>query len=1289
MSRRPIILNPFEDDDDNQSESNRNGRAGRQRRGRRDDEPKRRRLWPYLLLLLLLLIAFLPNLLGMTGLHQKAINYFADDFNGTITIEKASLGWLQPIQLTNISAVDVEGNDLFKAASITSAKPLWELAKASDLGEINVVAPVAYIHLRPDGSNLEDAIANYMAPTENDPNQMAEGEPSENSLPKVAINVTDGRALITSSTDTQSWNIDGLNAVARTQTGSAPLVIEADYQVTPIRVDAGGQIQLQNPGKMAINAQVDPGENNLVFAAIEVALAAADAPVSIAGPILQRFLGPMQAEGLLSGSLQSQINLNSQAMRVDLTNLSVNSFGLSAPSLIGSDNVFVQSVTANGTMELSPDIIASKELKLDSDFGNVTSNGRFDVKQLTNLAAGGALLDTPFRMDGEIDLAKLLRMLPSTLQLHQDLTVDSGTVTFQAGSNVEEGIPKLIMNLDMANLKARRGNQNIIWQPLRIITTVSQSPAGLIIDDASLESDFLVVKGSANYETGTVRAKGDLAQLMESVGQFADLAGMQLAGELDGTFGWQTNPANAAMAKPILISGKFEVTNPVVKYPNMPVWQQPKVTIGVTGAGLAGSDPQTSQSTLQLDQGGIQVDIGSEQAIATLNQPLQNAFSDVWNLDCQLKGDLNGWVRHIQNFVDIGDVQAAGPVNLTCQAAYQGNLIQLSNIEYEVQQLGFNGYGLQIRDPKAYGTGVVTYDLSTGGVSIPDLILNSSSISARGQEVSIAFAPDMQIAGPIAFRADLNRVADWLQLSPNPDSVRWYGSVEGNVQLATNENGIGGTFASTITDLVAGQHVVVDGVGSSNGNPVTAASSKTAWSELLREPKVELASGMTLASDFNAIGFENLTVASSALNVKATGTVSQLADAMVTNIQGTWNPDWQKVNSILGAYTGDLVLLAGSGEQPFTVRGPLFETSINSNQNAQPTSWLPASLQATTSVRWDQGKVLDVPIGASQIDIDFQNSFGRLQTAGIPFSGGVVRFAPGIDMRGSEPVVLMDQTRVIDNLTLTETTARQWLKFIAPLAADATSAQGNVTVDVRSLKMPVFNPTTMDAQGAIRLNNVVIGAGPLADQLLGTINQLRTIIKPNAGPARDRSTWLQMAEQTIPIMVRDEKVFHEGVTFTHKDTTVRTKGSVGFDQSLNMIAEIPIADDWIADQPYLAGLKGQSLSIPIRGTVTKPQLDKRAIQQFSTQLAKQAAGSAINKVIGDKLAPKLGDVQNQINNKLNDELNSFQQKLGGRLGDALLGGGNQPPADGSTPATNNGQPSGTDLLKGIGNLFGK
>ena len=277
--------------------------------------------------------------------------------------------------------------------------------------------------------------------------------------------------------------------------------------------------------------------------------------------------------------------------------------------------------------------------------------------------------------------------------------------------------------------------------------------------------------------------------------------------------------------------------------------------------------------------------------------------------------------------------------------------------------------------------------------------------------------------------------------------------------------------------------------------------------------------------------------------------------------------------------------------QPFSVRGPLFNATNAANQ---PSPWISPALQATTSIRWDRGSVLNVPVGASQFDIDVQNSFAMIKTAGIPFSGGVVKLAPSIDMRGENPVLMIDQDRIIDNLTLSPETARQWLKFVAPLAADATSAQGRVTIDAQTVRVPVFDPASVAARGEIHLADVVIGAGPLADQLIGTITQVRAILKPGAAAdERDLRTWLQMSEQTIPVAIENQRVFHENVSFTHKDTTVKTRGSVGFDQSLDLLAEIPIADDWIAGKSYLAGLKGQSISIPIGGTVSKPQLDKR------------------------------------------------------------------------------------------------
>ena len=1273
MSQREHIINPFQDREESQN--------------RRQSKTRKRRRWPIFLLVLALLIAFLPNLIGLAGLHQMAVDYALSDFQGKVVIERASFGWLQPLTFTNVSAVDEQGNELLQVERVSTSKSLLSFLNSKDLGVLNIENPTLYLHLRPDGSNLEDAVSKYLTPQMANPKPTPEPRNPIPTVPKITIRVNEGRALVTTSLDTQSWQIVGLNAVAMTGTETAPLTLEAECQITPTRVDPLGQLVLQNPGKLAISSQVDAGTANLSFGAIDLAISTADLPLSLAAPVLQRFVGPSQSAGQFSGGVRSRIDLRTQAINLELEDVNLTDLAFAAPQVLGTDRVVVQNLNAHGSLELSPSNITSSNFQVRSDFGKVNANGRFDISRIDQLANGNALLETPFQMDGQINLAGLFRMLPATLQLHQDLQIESGIVKFQAGTKTEKGIPRLIVNLDAANLKARRGAQDIVWQkPLRLVGTISRSQQGLVIDDVLCESEFLSVAGHANYQTGAFRARGDLAQLMDRIGQFVELQGTQMAGEIDGSFGWQTAESapvgNGSL--PIQIGGKFTVTNPAIQFANMPAWKQSRLLVSLSAAGRSRLDQQMGTSVIQLDQGGIQVDVGTERAVATLAAPLQNAASDPWNLNCHLTGDLNGWVRHLQSFVDLGDVRAAGQLDLTCGTSLRENQLHFSNLRYDVQQLNFEGYELKIRDPKVTGVAAAaSYDMISGAFEIPNTTLTAESFAARGQNLRILVTDQILVDGMVAYRADVNRVADWLELSPTEESVFWFGNAEGSVEFSSAQQRLDAKVDMTIRDLVAAQRVKDPARQSNNTLPV---SSKMRWQQVFREPETNIASVLSMASDFNAIQFNSLFVNSTALNMKASGSISELATRTLTDLKGTWNPDWNKINALLAAYTANVVQLAGSGEQPFSIRGPLFATT---NGGVASSAWVPPELEASTIIRWDGGAIANVPLGASQFDINVRNGIGQLKTEGVAFSGGVLRMAPNLDLRTENPVLLMERTRVVDNVALSPETARQWLKYVAPLVAGTTSAQGTITLDTEVVRVPLLDPTRTEAQGSVQLTDVVIGAGPLAKQLLGAVEQLRAIIKPQSvGDTDSLTTWLQMAEQTVPFVVKDQRIFHQNVNLRHKELTIRTHGSVGFDQSLEMVAEIPIPDEWIAGKSLLAGLKGRKISIPISGTMSRPVLDLKAIRQLSTQMLKDAAGGVVNQAIGEKVTPKINDFQNQMNSKLTNELDRFQNKINKKIGGSLLpNGSNQPPAKG-TSQQNIGNQLEDELRKGIGSLFG-
>jgi len=177
-------------------------RPRRRRRGRR---------WPWILLVLLILLLALPNLITLLGLERYAIDTALSDFKGKLTVGRSSVGWFQPITLKNVSAFDEAGKPLFSAAEVRTSKRLFSFINTDDFGHIELKQPVVNLHLRPDGSNLEDAIANYIPAETTNTATNSNQNNAATPLPKVSISIIDGAATVTSSTTPEAWSVDQLN----------------------------------------------------------------------------------------------------------------------------------------------------------------------------------------------------------------------------------------------------------------------------------------------------------------------------------------------------------------------------------------------------------------------------------------------------------------------------------------------------------------------------------------------------------------------------------------------------------------------------------------------------------------------------------------------------------------------------------------------------------------------------------------------------------------------------------------------------------------------------------------------------------------------------------------------------------------------------------------------------------------------------------------------------------------------------------------------------------------------
>ena len=1282
--------------------------------------PRRRRRWPYLLLLLLILILILPNVVTMMGLEQRAVNMFTGDLNGQLKIGRASAGWFQPLTLKNVSLLDENQQPVVSVAEVKSSKRLWSFASGAlgnlgnaDFGHFELIQPVVNLQLRKNGSNLEDVLQNYLNAPQEQSTQVSTSTSSVD-LPRASVSIVDGTASITSVASQGAWSVDQLNARAEVKSPDAAVASNLQCRVTPFSSDAGGTPIPQGSGNINLVATLDPGQTQLLMKSVDVAVQSQTLPLSILGPLAERVVGPTAVAGNLDCQLKAAYDLQTSHVQATVESMNLTELQLASTEILGNDVFRLATASATGKIDLSPSTLWADQFQFNSDVGRVQANGQFEIADVNRLAAGGQLPESNFQMQGNLDLARLMQMLPATFHTHQDLQLQSGVANFQIGSQQRQ----LLMNVDMADLKARRGGQEIIWQePINLSTVLASDQTGLALKNVQCKTDFLTILGNANMFEGVFDFKGDLDLLTKRVGQFVDLQQMAFGGSLDGKFGWQLRGNNAAGVihnRPIDMIGSFVVVNPRVAMPGLPDWKQNRATVQLEAVLNALSSGQ-----VRVDSGVANADLGSERVLVQLIEPIPDVAAHTdWKFSARALGDAGGYLRHVQNFVDLGEIAAGGNLDLNTGVALSGNKLVLSGLNFTLQQPQFQGYGLVIREPQINGAANLQYDLNSGVIDIVDTSFSSSAVSASGQNLQIIVNDNIQVNGDVALRANVNRIADWLQLSPTDDSVFLFGDAQGTVRLASDASGIGGVLNMKINDLTAATKT-----SGQTGAGFQTVGHQSGMTPVWTEKQVGVTGAVRLANDFDALALEQMQLSSNTISANASGTIGELSGRLLTDLNGVWNPNWELVNSLLDVYTGRTVRLSGTGEQPFVVRGPIFETPTG----GAPAPFISPSLQASTRVGWASGQVLDLPIGQSTTEIIVDQGVVSTAVSPTAFSGGQVQISPQIDLRSSEPVLYLGQQRILDSVQMTPETCASALKYINPLAAGATAAEGTFTIDSEGIQMPLYDPLKLRARATVTLQNVVVSAGPMAEQLIASAKQIQAIVRPDkVNSERDYNTWLRMSEQTIPVSVENGRVYHEGIKFSHDDIRIETSGSVGLDQTINMVARIPIPDDWLKSSQYLDGLKGQALSIPITGTVSRPVLDQQAIRNFSGQLARAAAGSAFNKVLADKVSPKLGEYQNQLNEKLGGEISkvqnrlqsklqenlgnklqenlgnklqenlggALQQQIQGRLG-GFLGGGSQTPAGQGVPATpaasgSAAQPSlENELIKGIGNLLGR
>ncbi len=509
------------------------------------------------------------------------------------------------------------------------------------------------------------------------------------------------------------------------------------------------------------------------------------------------------------------------------------------------------------------------------------------------------------------------------------------------------------------------------------------------------------------------------------------------------------------------------------------------------------------------------------------------------------------------------------------------------------------------------------------------------------------------------------------------------------------------------------------------------------WVAWVKEPKVITNGKAVIAADFSSVTLPDPGVYLEAQRIRGvtTGRVMDLTGQPQLDLRGqieTVAMEWLK--QFAGPEIGDLEI-NGLNNHIFELLGP---ADLQQVKGRLISSW--------QSIRW-----MGLQSGPADIDVQMAGGIAKLVPLRFPAGGGHIQLAPEVDMRNDPIWIRLQRGVIFDQVKLTPQLCRNFLKYSAPILAEVTSVEGSFSLDSDGVEVPLSDWTKLVAKARVTINGARVGPGPLgiqigniastlravadgknldaaglqalglgslaglapsgdgqrtqaltelAGNLLGSLERgqrpdLGNLIAGNQGGANSpdvpatesNTTWLEIPQQTMSVNLQDGVVVHDRLSLNIRGFELVSQGRVGLDQSVALNTQLNLPDEIMQKNPQIASALGNSISLPISGTLTQPQVQagqlKTALNTALGQGLQQILGSELQKQLGggsgtgaDPVQNLLQQGQQKLEQKLQDKLNlppgilnpgSFNP--GSLLPGGLLPGGGLPTPGSATPTT--------------------
>lgn len=1102
--------------------------------------PKRKKRWRLLIMLGLLaaLVWFLPAIVANSPLLGWAVGKASADMNGSVSIGGVSLDWFSPVTVSAVEVKDAEGKTIFSAQSLGSERSLAAMLRDhKNLGRFYVYNPKISLELRDDGSNIEDLLADYLAPKVDEP-------PKDETSTDIGFSLQIKNATINISDvpSGRDWRIDNLSLDIDMSQGVAGPIAAKLTAALP---------GAERPG--ALNA-----EARIAGAAGEASLNVANLPLAMFRAPLARFAPGTTLVGLLSSTIRASWGQDGKENKLN-ADINLESLLLTTPKL-ETDRVALERLHAVGEATWTDKQVEIAKTSLDCDVGSFMFSG------VIPLGDEGVSVESLARsrqqLDGRIDLARLARLLPGTLHIRQGMRIDSGQVQINAASSPTDRGTVWSGQVKMDGLAAETDGLRIAWQqPVLAILQAHDTPGGPVIDSLLCESDFLKLHAAGSADRLSASLTFNLNRLAEQLGQFVDLSDMQFAGEGSGSLNWTRTPEQVFAA-----GAELHVNNFQLATVGKPPWREPTVSLSVSANGRTDLGENT-----RIDAASLVLKTTTDQINANLTAPVADLTGGgSWPIRLDMQGQLYNWPARLAPWLPTDGWQVAGGYALGVDATASMNNVELRELKLTAVPLKIASKSFNADESQLNASLIGSWNGEQRRVQVVRGGFNCDTVAigAKNVVVSLPEQGEMELTGSLEYQTFIDRLKKWFADPAKPATWGIAGTLSGTAELRQSAGVISGTADAKVLNMA-----VIDSSGQRFEEPMVLLSTAGDYnlqSKVLQLAKLEFTSRMAAAG--------------------AAGRAGPVGEQYEAQINGALRYDVNRIAGLLRPYLGPGVQIAGQGQSPIMFNGPF---SLEKGT-------------AAAGIGWDWANIYGFQIGPGQLKAAMADGAVRIEPMDLTVSRGRMHIAPSVRMSPDPIELTLPAGPLMENVQIDPTMCSTLLKFIAPVMAGVTSAQGSFSIAMDSCRVPLTDPKKSDLAGRFIIHSVQIGPGPLIREF--------AVLLGRESPAKLKQ------ESVIAFKMRNGRVEHKNLELIFPDLTIRTEGSVGLDQTISLVAEMPIPPKWLAGNPVAQkAFAGQVLRIPVKGTLSKPQLDQREMERLSRQFIKKAAGNLLENELNNQL----------------------------------------------------------------------